>query len=210
MTIPKIRTSARQAAAKQRIQQIDDPSGSAPPFEHTSPTPGWIVNPARTEERHLIKTIIIHLQDDPMNTMDADVLRFVYKDWPRLTSLMNTKTTVKIVKTKLLQLNVDEYIYYTEDNDWDSGMITQLKASLIFICHPQIKHWFPNQLLQIWHRIRPSQRQRILHWETLLTAMTMTTVVPGRPLRTNRTRLDRHHYDFGVQNSCNHLNTNPI
>ena len=130
MTTPKIRTSARQAAAKQRIQQIDDPSGSAPPFEHTSPTPGWIVNPARTEERHLIKTIIIHLQDDPMNTMDADVLRFVYKDWPRLTS---SKTTVKIVKTKLLQFNV-EYIYRTEDNDW--GFWNDYSIECLFDIYP--------------------------------------------------------------------------
>ena len=117
MTTPKIRTSARQAAAKQRIQQIDDPSGCAPPFERMSTTPGWIVNPGRNEERHLIETMILHLQDDPMSTMDADVLRFVYKDWPRLSSSMNTKTTVKTVKTKLLQLNV-EYIYCTADNDW--------------------------------------------------------------------------------------------
>ena len=63
--------------AKQHIQQIDDPSGSAPPFEHMSTTPGWIVNPpGRHEERHLIETMILHLQDDPMNNMDADVLWF--------------------------------------------------------------------------------------------------------------------------------------
>ena len=117
MKTTKIRTSARQAAAKQRIRQIDDPSGSAPPFEQGEKTSGWIINPGRREERHIIETMISHLQDDPTATRDPDVLRFIYKDWPQLVSSMNTKTMVTNVKKKLQQMNVG-YIHRTTDNDW--------------------------------------------------------------------------------------------
>ena len=117
MTSPKIRTSARQAAARQRIQQIDDPSGSAPPFEPTPAFPGWIINPGRHEERHLIESMMLHLQDDPFHTMDANVLRFAFKEWPMLMHSMNTKATIKNVKRQLLQLKV-LYISRATDNDW--------------------------------------------------------------------------------------------
>ena len=83
----KIRASARQAAARQRIQQIDYPSGSAPPFEPMiSMASNWIFNPGRHEERRIIEDIILHLQDDPTATLNADTLRFVYKEWPQLKS----------------------------------------------------------------------------------------------------------------------------
>ena len=117
MKTGKIRTSARQAAARQRISQIDDPSGSAPPFEQGAKTSGWIINPGRQEERRILETMITHLQDDPSATMDAHVLRFVYKEWPLLMSSMNTKTTVMYVKKKLEELNVG-YIHRTLDYDW--------------------------------------------------------------------------------------------
>ena len=61
--------------------------------------------------------MILHLQDDPTSTLNADTLRFVYKEWPQLKPSMNTKTTVKNVKKKLLQLNV-AYLSRTQENDW--------------------------------------------------------------------------------------------
>ena len=87
MATSKPRTSDRQAAARQRIQQTDSPSGSAPPFETMAP--GWIFNPGgRSEERRLLEAMVEHLQDDP-NLMDAEVLRFVYKEWPTMVSSMS-------------------------------------------------------------------------------------------------------------------------
>ena len=49
--------------------------------------------------------------------MDAEVLHFVYKEWPKLASLMNTKTAVMNVKKKLLAMNAP-YIHRTQDSDW--------------------------------------------------------------------------------------------
>ena len=117
MKTGKIRTSARQAAARQRIRQIDNPSGSAPPFEQGVETSGWTINPGRHEERRLLETMIKHLQDDPMETMDASVLRFVYKEWPTLAPSMNTKTTVRNVKKRLQAMDI-AYIHRTSENDW--------------------------------------------------------------------------------------------
>ena len=113
----KIRTSARQAAARQRIRQIDNPSGSAPPFEQGAETSRWIINPGRYEERRLLETMIQYLTDDPSDIMDASVLRFVYKEWPLLAPSMNTKTTVRNVKKRLQAMDVD-FIHRTPDNDW--------------------------------------------------------------------------------------------
>ena len=114
MATSKTRTSARQAAARQRIQQTDSPAGSAPPFETMAP--GWIFNPGRSDERRMLEVMIEYLQDDP-NLMDAEILCFVYKEWPKLTSSMKTKTTVMNVKKKLITMNVP-YIHRTQDNDW--------------------------------------------------------------------------------------------
>jgi hypothetical protein len=115
----KIRTSARQAAARQRIQQIDDPSGSAPPFEQEKQMAnGWTINPGRREERRILEDMILHLQDDPTAILDAATLCFVYKEWPLHLPSMNTKATVKnVTKMRLINLKV-EYIFRTqEDND---------------------------------------------------------------------------------------------
>ena len=99
------------------IRQIDNPSGSAPPFEQGATTSGWIINPGRQEERRRLEIMIKHLQDDPLDNMDASVLRFVYKEWPLLAPSMNTKTTVRNVKKRLEAMEV-EYIPRTPDNDW--------------------------------------------------------------------------------------------
>ena len=113
----KTRTSARQAAAKQRIQQIDDPSGSAPPFETTAkPTAGWTYNPGRQEERQIIEDMIAYLRDT--HPTDVQLLQFLFIDWPTLESSMNTKkATVLKVKRTLHRLEVD-FIHRTPDNYW--------------------------------------------------------------------------------------------
>ena len=64
--------------------------------------------------------IVVHLQDDPLATMDAHVLLwFVYKEWPLLELSMNTKRTVMNFKKKLQQMNVG-YIHRTapDNHDW--------------------------------------------------------------------------------------------
>ena len=114
ISTPTVRTSARQAAARQRIQQIDDPAGSAPPFEPTR-VPSWVFNPGRQEERRLLEAMILHLQSSRTN--DASVLQFIFMDWPLLATSMNTKATVTKVKKTLLRLEVD-FIHRTDDNYW--------------------------------------------------------------------------------------------
>ena len=78
LTAPaKIRTSARQAAAKFRIRQIDDPPGLAPSFEETQMMPGWGKNPSWSVEREYIEALVMYLQDDPLVCDDLLVLRAV-------------------------------------------------------------------------------------------------------------------------------------
>ena len=69
----KIRTSACQAAASQRIRQIDNQSGSAPPFEQGDETPRWITYPGRHEERRLLLETMNHRIQEAMLEVDRRV-----------------------------------------------------------------------------------------------------------------------------------------
>ena len=113
MKIAATKMTTRQATAKPRIQQTDSLAGSAPPYEKRS---HWIFNPDRTTEKKLIEDMVTYLLDD-VHTTDSAILRFIYREWPLLTSSMNTKTTVNQVKTRLHDMGV-RYIYRTQDNDW--------------------------------------------------------------------------------------------
>ena len=113
----KTRTSLRQAEARIRISQIDNPSDSAPPFEETPTMPGWDKNPSRSVEREYIEAMVEHLRDDPLVYDDLLVLRFVYKEWPLLQHSISTKLTVEMVKKRLLDLQV-RYLRFTANQDW--------------------------------------------------------------------------------------------
>jgi hypothetical protein len=113
----KIRISARQAAAKFRINQIDNPSGLAPPFEGTQMMPGWDKNLSRSVELEYIEALVTYLQDDPPVYDELLVLRFVYKEWPLLKHSISTKLTVEIVKKRLLTMQF-RCIQFSANQEW--------------------------------------------------------------------------------------------
>ena len=113
----KIRTSARQAAARTRIGQIDHPAGSAPPFEGPPMAPKWVWNPSRAQERTYIEAMVQYLQEDPLVYNDILILRFVYKEWPLLQHSITTKITMDIVRKKLIAMQV-RYIQCNENQEW--------------------------------------------------------------------------------------------
>ena len=127
--------SARQAAARQSIQQINDPAGSAPPFERTTAASAWTFNPGRQEERRLLEDMIVYLRGSRTN--NAQILQFVFMDWPKLALSMNTKATVLKVKTTLLRLEVD-FIHRTEDHYW--GFWNNYTDVGLFNIHPPPDH----------------------------------------------------------------------
>ena len=112
---PKTRTSARQAAARQRIAQRDSPAGSAPPFE-TSMTK-WTSNPSKTAERELIVSMVEYLRDDPVVINDLAVFRFICRDWYVLERTLHTKATIDTIKRRLVAMGV-RYIHRTLDMNW--------------------------------------------------------------------------------------------
>jgi hypothetical protein len=115
MTTPRNRTSARQAAARQRIAQRDSPAGSDPPDE--SQTLKWTINPARTAEKDLIVSMVEYLREDPMVNDDLDVFRFICRDWYTLERTLHTRTTIDTIKRRLLSLGI-RYIYRHTDQNW--------------------------------------------------------------------------------------------
>jgi hypothetical protein len=115
MTTPRNRTSARQAAARQRIAQRDSPAGSDPPDE--SKTPKWIINPDRTAEKDLIVSMVEYLREDPMVNDNLDVFRFICRDWYTLERTLHTRTTIDTIKRRLLSLGI-RYIYRHTDQNW--------------------------------------------------------------------------------------------
>ena len=114
MTTPKTRTSARQAAAKQRIAQRDSPAGSDPPDETNMK---WTINPNRTVERGIVVSMVTYLRDDPTVNDDLDVFRFICHDWYVLERMLHTKATMDTVKRRLLALGI-RYIHRTPDQNW--------------------------------------------------------------------------------------------
>ena len=114
MTTPKNRTSARQAAARQRIAQRDSPTGSDPPDETITK---WTINPNRTTEKDIVESMVTYLRDDPTVNEDLNVLRFICRDWHVLEHTLHTKATMDTVKRRLLALGV-RYIHRTPDQNW--------------------------------------------------------------------------------------------
>ena len=117
------RTSARQAAAKSRISQIDSPAGSSPPFEQPTPAPAtmppsnWTTNPDRQDERRIVSRMIEHLHDDKDTDDNLEVFRFLCREWTTYSSTMHTRTTMEAVKRKLLETGV-RYIHRATDGMW--------------------------------------------------------------------------------------------
>jgi hypothetical protein len=114
MTTPKNRTSARQAAARQRIAQRDSPAGSDPPNETNMK---WTTNPTRTIERDIVVSMVTYLREDPTVNEDLDVFRFICRDWYVLERTLHTKATMDTVKRRLLALGI-RYIHRTSDQNW--------------------------------------------------------------------------------------------
>jgi hypothetical protein len=114
---PQKRTSARQAAAKTRLAQIDNPSGAAPPFEPLVSPPGWMVNPVMSQTKQYLEAMIGYLHDDPLLDADPQILRFLLKEWPGFQQSMHLTTTIDNVKRRLLQMRV-RYIQFRDDKDW--------------------------------------------------------------------------------------------
>ena len=118
------RTSARQAEAKQRISQIHDPSGSAPPFESTPPgallntTYYWRFNPGKSEEIQLLHDMLRHIYDDPHTPDTMEMFKFMLRERPQLEVNIQTKTEREKLKARLLELKI-RYIHWNPlTGDW--------------------------------------------------------------------------------------------
>jgi hypothetical protein len=115
MTTPKNRTSARQAAARQRIAQRDSPAGSDPPDERTNEK--WTINPDKSAEKEILISMVAYLRDDPTINDDLNVLRFICRDWYTLERTLHTKATIDTIKRRLIALGI-RYIHRTPDLQW--------------------------------------------------------------------------------------------
>ena len=117
MTTPRNRSSARQAAARQRIAQRDSPAGSDPPDEQR--TLWWMVNPTKTAKKELIVSMVAYLRDNPTVNDDLYVLRFICRDWYTLVErTLHTRATMDTVKRRLVLTLGIRYIHRTPDQQW--------------------------------------------------------------------------------------------
>ena len=115
MTTPKNQTSARQAAARQRIEQRDSPAGSDPPDEQ--PNMKWTINPDNPAEKEILISMLAYLRDNPTVNNDLNVFRFIYRNWYTLECTLHTKATIHIIKQRLIALGI-RYIHRTPDQQW--------------------------------------------------------------------------------------------
>ena len=115
MTTSKNRTSARQAAARQRIAQRDSPVGSDPPDDRTMAK--WTTNPTKAAEKDLLVSMVEYLRDDPTVNDNLDIFRFICREWYALERTLHTKATMDTVKRRLVALGV-RYIQRTPDQNW--------------------------------------------------------------------------------------------
>jgi hypothetical protein len=121
-TMKPTRISARQAEAKQRISQIHDPSGSAPPFESTPPsvhrTYYWRFNPGKSEEIQLLHDMLQHIHDDPHTPDTMEIFMFMLRERPQLEANIQTNTERAKLKASLIELNI-RYIHWNQlTGDW--------------------------------------------------------------------------------------------
>ena len=115
------RISARQAEAKQRISQIHDPSGAAPPFETTPEMPRqyyWRFNPGKSEEIQLLHDMLQYLHDDPHTPDTMDMLTFMLRERPQLEANIQTKTGKDKLTTRLIELGIRYLHWNPTTDDW--------------------------------------------------------------------------------------------
>ena len=160
MTTPRNRTSARQAAARQRIAQRDSPAGSDPPDEQR--TLRWMVNPTKTAEKELIVIMVAYLRDDPTVNDDLHVLRFICRGWYTLERTLHSRAAMDTVKRRLLALGIRS-IHRTPDQQWyywteytPLAMMDFSPATTELVDTPPPRCWQPRQ-----HRPR---NEKLLHY----------------------------------------------
>ena len=125
------RISARQAEAKQRISQIHDPSGAAPPFETTPAMPRqyyWRFNPGKSEEIQLLHDMLQYLHDDPHTPDTMDMLTFMLRERPQLEANIQTKTGRDKLKTRLIELGI-RYLHWNQTTTDDRSYWTTYTAA---------------------------------------------------------------------------------
>ena len=94
------RVSERQATRMKAKSQMKTPRIS---------TAKWVIGGTRSDERKWIERIVEYLHLDPVQESNPQILRFMLKDWPTLTSTLHTVATLEKVKA-LLVANAIPYL----------------------------------------------------------------------------------------------------
>lgn len=104
--MPSIKT---RLATRQRTKLASSPE------EHYG---GWSTEPKRAEEKDILSNMMLYLPDDPTLANNNTVLRFLLREWPKISQTIHTAATLDRLKSALLPMNIPYIQYQVSPSYW--------------------------------------------------------------------------------------------